>query len=171
MEQKEREFADSVREFLARNLSAELRLAGRRTSGLCTDYDAGIAWHRILARQGWSVPHWPREWGGTGWTPTQHYIFASECAAAHAPVIAPQSVSMVGPVLIRYGTQAQKERWLPAIRSGDDYWARGYSEPGAGSDLASLQCRAVREGDGYVINGTKIWTTHAHFSNRIFCLV
>src|SRR5690606_18421879 len=102
---------------------------------------------------------------------TQHYIFASECAAAHAPVIAPQSVNMVGPVLIKYGTPTQKERWLPTIRSGDDYWAQGYSEPGAGSDLASLQCRAVRDGDEYVINGTQLWTTHAQYSNRISCLV
>ena len=125
----------------------------------------------MLAKRGWSVPHWPVEWGGTGWTPMQHYIFASECILAGAPARAPQGPSMVAPVLFKYGTQEQKDKWLPAIRSGTDYWAQGYSEPGSGSDLASLQCRAVREGDEYVINGTKIWTTHAHFANRIFCLV
>jgi len=111
------------------------------------------------------------EHGGTGWTPMQHYIFASELAAADAPPLAPMGTGMVAPVIIAYGTEAQKRAWLPGIRSGDDYWCQGYSEPQAGSDLASLQCRAVRDGEHYVINGTKIWTTHAHHANRMFCLV
>ena len=164
-------FRAEVRQFLQDELTPELRAEGRRNAGIFSDYDAGNGWHRVLAKRGWSVPHWPVEWGGTGWTPMQHYIFASECILAGAPARAPQGPSMVAPVLFKYGTQAQKDQWLPAIRTGDDYWAQGYSEPGSGSDLASLQCRAVREGDHYVINGTKIWTTHAHFANRIFCLV
>jgi acyl-CoA dehydrogenase len=164
-------FRDEVRRFLDAELTDELRTAGRRTSGIYADYDPGIAWHRILARRGWSVPHWPVEHGGTGWTPMQHYVFAAELAAAGAPPLAPNAVKMVAPVLIAFGTDEQKQRWLPGIRDGIDYWAQGYSEPGSGSDLASLQTRAVRDGDHYVINGTKIWTTHAHWSNRMFCLV
>ena len=164
-------FRAEVRQFLADELTPELRLAGQRTAGIFTDRDDGLAWFRILARKGWSVPGWPVEWGGTGWSPRQHDIFASECAAAQAPVMAPQGVRMVAPVLLAFGTPEQKQRWLPAIRSGTDYWAQGYSEPGSGSDLASLQCRAVRQGDDYVINGTKIWTTHAQWANRMFCLV
>jgi alkylation response protein AidB-like acyl-CoA dehydrogenase len=101
----------------------------------------------------------------------QHYLFISELADADAPARAPMGTGMVAPVIIAYGTPEQQRRWLPAIRSGDDYWCQGYSEPGAGSDLASLQCRAVRDGDHYVVNGTKIWTTHAHNANRMFCLV
>ena len=164
-------FRAEVRQFLADELTPELRLAGQRTAGIFTDRDDGLAWFRILARKGWSVPGWPVEWGGTGWSPRQHDIFASECAAAQAPVMAPQGVRMVAPVVLAFGTPEQKQRWLPAIRSGTDYWAQGYSEPGSGSDLASLQCRAVRQGDDYVINGTKIWTTHAQWANRMFCLV
>ncbi|MBS0452283.1 MAG: acyl-CoA dehydrogenase family protein [Proteobacteria bacterium] len=164
-------FQAEVREFLDKELTPELRTAGRRCSGIFTDYAEGIRWHRILARRGWSVPKWPVEHGGTGWTPMQHYIFATELAAADAPPLAPMGTGMVAPVIIAFGTEAQKRAWLPGIRSGDDYWCQGYSEPGAGSDLASLQCRAVRDGDEYVINGTKIWTTHAQYANRMFCLV
>jgi acyl-CoA dehydrogenase len=164
-------FRDEVRRFLDAELTDELRLAGRRTAGIFSDRDDGQRWLRILARKGWSVPHWPVEWGGCGWSPRQHDIFASELAAAHAPVLAPQGLRMVAPVVLAFGTPEQKQRWLPGIRSGDDYWCQGYSEPGSGSDLASLQCKAVRDGDQYVINGTKIWTTHAQWANRIFCLV
>ncbi|MBL8352739.1 MAG: acyl-CoA dehydrogenase family protein [Burkholderiaceae bacterium] len=164
-------FRDEVRAFLAAELSPELRLAGRRSAGVFSDYDDGQAWFRILAKKGWSVPHWPVEWGGCGWSPRQHDIFASELATAGAPVLAPQGARMVAPVVLAFGTPEQKQRWLPGIRSGDDYWCQGYSEPGSGSDLASLQCRAVRQADEYVLNGTKIWTTHAHRANRIFCLV
>jgi acyl-CoA dehydrogenase len=164
-------FRDEVRAFLARELTPDLRLAGRRCSGIFTDYDDAIRWHRILARRGWSTPGWPVEHGGTGWTPMQHYIFASELAAADAPPRAPMGTGMVAPVIIAFGTEAQKRAWLPGIRSGDDYWCQGYSEPQSGSDLASLQCRAVRDGDHYVLNGTKIWTTHAQYANKMFCLV
>lgn len=164
-------FREEVRGFLARALTPELRAAGRRCSGIFSDYADGIRWHRILARQGWSTPHWPVEHGGTGWTPMQHYLFAAELAAADAPPLAPMGTGMVAPVIIAFGTDAQKRAWLPGIASGDDYWCQGYSEPQAGSDLASLQCRAVRDGAHYVINGTKIWTTHAQHANRMFCLV
>ena len=164
-------FRDEVRRFLDAELTPELRLAGRRTSGIFTDYPDGQNWFKVLAKKGWNVPHWPVEWGGTGWTPRQFDIFHSELAAAGAPSTAPQGPRMVAPVVLAFGTEEQKQRWLPGIRDGSDYWCQGYSEPGSGSDLASLQCRAVRDGDEYVINGTKIWTTHAHFANKIFCLV
>lgn len=164
-------FRDEVREFLARELTPELRAAGRRCAGIFTDYDEGIRWHRILAARGWSTPSWPVEHGGTGWTPMQHYLFASELAEADAPPLAPMGTGMVAPVIIAFGTPQQKAKWLPGIRAGDDYWCQGYSEPQSGSDLASLQCKAVRDGDDYVINGTKIWTTHAQYANRMFCLV
>jgi alkylation response protein AidB-like acyl-CoA dehydrogenase len=115
--------------------------------------------------------HWPVEYGGTGWTPIQKHIFEAEMVAAGAPRIIPFGVNMLGPVLIRYGTQAQKDYYLPRILSGEDWWAQGYSEPGAGSDLASLKTRAIRDGDHYIVNGQKSWTTLAQFANRIFCLV
>ncbi len=164
-------FRQEVRSFLDAALTPELRTAGRRCAGIFADYDEGIRWHRILACRGWSVPSWPVEHGGTGWTPMQHYIFASELAQADAPPLAPNGTRMVAPVIIAFGTEAQKQRWLPGIRDGTDYWAQGYSEPQSGSDLASLQCRAQRDGDHYVLNGSKIWTTHAHWANRMFCLV
>jgi alkylation response protein AidB-like acyl-CoA dehydrogenase len=168
-------FRAEVRQFLATALPEDLRQAGRRSSGIFADYSHGNRWFRILAAQGWSVPHWPLEWGGCGWSARQHDIFASELAAADAPALAPQGTRMVAPVLLAFGTPEQKQRWLPGIRSGADYWAQGYSEPGAGSDLASLQCRAHRQagpqGDEFVINGSKIWTTHAQWANKIFCLV
>lgn len=164
-------FRDEVRRFLDAELSDELREAGRACSGIFCDRPVAQRWLSILNARGWAVPHWPIEHGGTGWSVTQHYIFERELALADAPPIAPNATRMVGPVIIAFGTSEQKTRYLPKIRSGEDWWAQGYSEPGAGSDLASLQCRAVRDGDHYVINGTKIWTTHAHWSNRIFCLV
>ena len=168
-------FRQELRQFLAQHLSDDLRQASRRNAAIFADRDTGQRWTRILAARGWSVPHWPVAWGGTGWTPQQHDIFASELAAADAPVLAPQGARMVAPVLLAFGTPAQQQQWLPGIRSGDDHWAQGYSEPGAGSDLASLQCRATRvqdaQGEGYVIDGTKIWTTHAHWANKMFCLV
>lgn len=164
-------FRAEVRAFLAEHLTPDLRAAGRRASGIFADYPDGIRWHRVLARRGWSVPHWPVEHGGTGWTPTQHYIFASELAEAGAPPLAPMGTHMVGPVIIAFGTPAQQRAWLPGIASGEDYWAQGYSEPQSGSDLASLQCKAVRDGDEYVITGSKIWNTHAHYANRFFLLV
>ena len=164
-------FRDEVRRFLDASLPDDLREAGRQCAGIYSDYPIAIRWFRILAKQGWSTPGWPVEWGGTGWSVIQHYIFSRELAAANAPPLTPNSTHMVGPVVIAFGTDEQKSHYLPRIQSGDDWWAQGYSEPGSGSDLASLQCAAVRDGDHYVINGSKIWTTHAHWSNKMFCLV
>jgi len=167
----EQAFRDEVRAFLAAELSDEIRLGGRRTAGIFSDPSCGLPWLRVLAKRGWAAPHWPVEWGGCDWTPRQHDIFASELAAADAPRLSPLGLVMAAPVLIAFGTQAQKERWLPDIRNGVSYWCQGYSEPGSGSDLASLQCRARREGNEWVINGSKIWTTHAHWATHMFCLV
>ena len=164
-------FRDEVRAFLAERLTPELREAGRRMTSVFIDREWSIAWQKILHEKGWAAPDWPVEHGGPGWTLTQRYIFAGECAAASAPALAPQGLKMVGPVLMRYGTPEQKAHYLPRILSGEDFWCQGFSEPGAGSDLAALRTAAVADGDDYVLNGSKIWTTHAHFANRIFCLV
>ncbi len=164
-------FTNEVRTFLAENLTPDLKRAGELCAGIYADQPVALEWHRILHKQGWSVPSWPVEYGGTGWTLEQHAVFQRELTLASAPVITPNSTRMVGAVVIAFGTEDQKAHYLPRIRSGEDWWAQGYSEPEAGSDLASLQCNAVRDGDHYVINGTKIWTTHAQWSNKIFCLV
>ncbi len=135
------------------------------------DIAAGVRWHKVLAQRGWSAPAWPKEYGGTGWSATQRYIFSRESTAADAPRIFAMGLRMVGPVIMKYGTPEQKAKYLPAIVSGDIMFCQGYSEPGSGSDLASLKTRAVRDGDDYVINGTKIWTTGAHVADHMFCLV
>lgn len=168
---EEAAFRDEVRAFLDEKLTDDLRTAGRLCSGIYCDRPVAQRWLSILNDRGWAVPNWPRAYGGTGWSVMQHYIFASELVAADAPPLTPNATGMLGPVLIAFGTDEQKAKYLPAIPTGEDWWAQGYSEPGAGSDLASLQCRAVREGDEYVIDGSKIWTSHAQWSNRIFCLV
>ncbi len=164
-------FRDEVRAFLAEKLPPDLREAGRLTASVFTDKTWNIRWHKILYEKGWIAPAWPVEYGGTGWTEMQRYIFASECARAGTPSLSPMGLRMCGPVIMRFGTPEQKAFYLPRILAGEDYWCQGYSEPGSGSDLASLQCRAVRDGDHYVVDGTKLWTTHAHFANRMFCLV
>ena len=117
------------------------------------------------------APSWPAEYGGPGWSPMQRFIYADECARANAPVLPAMGLQMCGPVLMRYGTAEQKAFFLPRMLSGEHYWCQGYSEPQSGSDLASLQTRAVRDGDHYVVSGTKLWTTHAHFANWMFLLV
>ena len=128
-------------------------------------------WHKILAAKGWSVPHWPEEWGGTGWNITQRYIYDEEFGLAGAPGLPPFGPAMCASVLLRFGSQQQKDRFLPRIREGDDFWVQGYSEPGAGSDLAALKMRAERRGDFYHLTGQKIWTTLGHYGDWIFCLV
>jgi alkylation response protein AidB-like acyl-CoA dehydrogenase len=130
-----------------------------------------MRWHRILAKKGWVAPAWPKEWGGTGWNVVQRFIFEEELGFAGAPPIIPFGVTMCAAVLLRFGSDAQKKRFLPRIYNGDDFWCQGYSEPGSGSDLASLKTRAVRQGGDYVVNGQKIWTTLAHYADWIFCLV
>ena len=164
-------FRDGVRRFLDSALTPELREAGRRTTSVFTEKQYSLTWQKILHAKGWVAPSWPKEYGGTGWTDMQRYIFARECARAGAPGLAPMGLRMVAPAIMRFGTEAQKGHYLPRILSGEDYWCQGYSEPGSGSDLASLQLRAVPDGEDYVLNGSKIWTTHAQWANRIFCLV
>ena len=162
-------FRDEVRTWLAANLPADLRSKVRQYQEL-TRADL-IRWHKILAAKGWAVPHWPVEWGGTGWDNTQRYIFDEEFGLAGTPGVAPFGPLMCAAVLMRFGTPEQKQRFLPRIREGEDFWVQGYSEPGSGSDLASLKTRADRQGDHYLVNGQKIWTTLGHFGDWIFCLV
>jgi len=164
-------FRDEVRAFLAQMLTPELRAAAARQAGVFAEASLNQVWHRILHARGWIAPSWPAEYGGPGWTPTQRHIFADECARANAPVIPAMGLQMCGPVLMTYGTQQQKAFFLPRMLSGEHYWCQGFSEPGSGSDLASLQTRAVRDGDYYLVNGSKIWTTHAQFANWMFLLV
>lgn len=164
-------FRAEVRDWLAENLPDELREASHLATSVFIEKPYALAWQEILHRKGWAAPHWPKEYGGTGWTDAQRHIFDSECAAAGAPSLSPMGLKMVAPVIMRFGTPEQKAFYLPRILSGEDYWCQGYSEPQSGSDLASLQLRAERDGDDYVLNGSKIWTTHAHYANRMFCLV
>lgn len=164
-------FREEVRTFLAENLTPDLQRAGRLEAGIYADRPIAEEWLAILNKQGWAVPGWPVEWGGTDWSAEQHAIWQQELTLASAPPIPPNGIKMVAPAIMHYATEEQKQYYLPRIRDGIDWWAQGYSEPGAGSDLASLKCAAVRDGDEYVINGTKIWTTHAHFCNKMFCLV
>jgi len=162
-------FRDQVRAFLEAELPADLR--HKVVNHLRLHKDDYVRWHRILARQGWVAPGWPREYGGPGWTPVQRHIFDEECARAGTPTILPFGVNMVAPVIMAFGSQAQKDYYLPRILSCEDWWCQGYSEPGAGSDLAALKTSAVRDGDHYVVNGQKTWTTLAQHADMIFCLV
>src|SRR6478736_732905 len=159
---EERAFQDEVRGFIARNLTEEMKRATALTPSVFSDPDIGMAWQRTLHKQGWGAPDWP---------PAQRWIFETESARAGVPNVNVMGVKMVGPVIIGFGSAEQKNFYLPRILSGEDYWCQGYSEPGSGSDLSSLKTRAVRDGDDYIINGTKIWTTHAHHANRMFALV
>ncbi len=162
-------FRDEVRGWLDANIPPKLREKVLNYEELSKD-DL-VRWHKILADKGWLAPTWPREWGGTDWTPVQRYIFEEEYAYAGAPPIAPFGPTMCASVLLQFGSEEQKKRFLPRIYHCDDFWCQGYSEPGAGSDLASLKCRAERQGDHYLVNGQKIWTTLGHYGDWIFCLV
>ncbi|WP_313175625.1 acyl-CoA dehydrogenase family protein [Massilia sp.] len=166
-------FRDEVRAFLAANLPPDLQHKVR--SHLRLSKDDSVRWHKILAAQGWVAPGWPVEFGGPGWTPTQRHIFEEECARAGTPQIMPFGVNMVAPVIMAFGSAEQKAYYLPRILSCEDWWCQGYSEPGAGSDLASLKTTAVRgldaDGDHYIVNGQKTWTTLAQHADMIFCLV
>ena len=164
-------FQSEVRAFIEKHLTDDLAYGQALTPSVFSEPEISGPWHRALNERGWLAPSWPKEAGGCGWTPAQRWIFETECARAGTPSVSPMGVRMVGPVIIHYGTQAQKDFYLPRILSGDDYWCQGYSEPGSGSDLASLKTKAVRDGDHYVVNGSKIWTTHAHYANRMFALV
>jgi len=165
----ERAFRNEVRDWLRDHLPAAMRDKVVRYAHL--DRDDLLGWHRILAAKGWIAPAWPQEWGGTGWNVVQRYIFEEECGYAGAPPLVPFGLAMCAPVLLKFGTDAQKQRFLPRIYRGDDFWCQGYSEPASGSDLASLRTSALRRGDRYIVNGQKLWTTMAHMADWIFCLV
>jgi acyl-CoA dehydrogenase len=167
----DRRFRDEVRAFLRDNLAPDLIEGARTTTSVFCDPKYSLAWQRILHTKGWVAPAWPIEYGGPGWGEMQRYIFAEECARAGAPSLAPMGLRMVGPCIMHFGTAEQKAFYLPRLLSGEDYWCQGYSEPGAGSDLAALKTSAVSDDDDYIVNGSKIWTTHAHFANRMFALV
>jgi alkylation response protein AidB-like acyl-CoA dehydrogenase len=162
-------FRDSVRAFLEAKLPADLQRKVRMH--LRMGKDDSVRWHKILAAQGWVAPAWPVQYGGPGWTAVQRHIFEEECARAGTPRIMPFGVNMVAPVIMAFGNEAQKAYYLPRILSCEDWWCQGYSEPGAGSDLASLKTTATREGDFYIVNGQKTWTTLAQHADMIFCLV
>lgn len=162
-------FRDEVRRFIDANLPADIRdkvEAGKRIAK--EDY---VRWQRILHKQGWMAPSWPVEHGGTGWTPLQCAIFETELGRAPCPPIIAFGVTMVGPVIIAFGNETQKKHYLPRILASEDWWCQGYSEPDAGSDLAGLKTRAVLDGDHYVVNGSKTWTTYAQYADMMFCLV
>ncbi|MDD2031406.1 acyl-CoA dehydrogenase family protein [Pseudomonas sp. 39167] len=165
----ELEFRDEVRAFLSaavpEDIAAKVRL------GKHLDKEDHLRWQGVLARRGWYAANWPVEHGGTGWNVVQRHIFEEECAAFGAPRLISFGVNMVAPVIMKFGSEAQKAYYLPRILSGEDWWCQGYSEPGAGSDLASLKTRAVLDGDHYVVNGQKTWTTLGQHANMIFCLV
>jgi alkylation response protein AidB-like acyl-CoA dehydrogenase len=166
---EERAFRDEVRDFLRDELPEDL--ARKVREGRELERDEIRRWHAILQARGWLAAGWPEEWGGPGWGPVQRHIFEEECCRADAPRIVPFGLHMLGPVLMRFGTEEQKRHHLPRILDGTDWWCQGYSEPGAGSDLASLKTRAERDGDAYVVNGQKTWTTLGQYADHIFCLV
>nr|WP_314443487.1 acyl-CoA dehydrogenase family protein [uncultured Sphingomonas sp.] len=164
-------FRADVRAFLDEKLTPELRAGAALTSGVFAEPAVAAPWQAALEAQGWLTYFWPKQHGGTGWGAVQRWIFETECARAGAPVLPGMGLKLVGPVLYTFGTDAQREHYLPALRRGEHVWAQGFSEPGSGSDLASLQTRAVREGEDYVVSGQKIWTTQAQFANWLFALV
>src|SRR5436190_12884148 len=166
---EEAAFRDEVREFMRTKLPEKTRK--KIIEGRHLDKDDIVGWQRILNAKGWAVPNWPVEWGGQDWTPVQQYIWLDEMQQAPAPSPLPFNVSMVGPVIAQFGNEAQKKKFLPRCANLDDWWCQGFSEPGAGSDLASLKTSAKREGDHYIVNGQKTWTTLAQYADWIFCLV
>jgi alkylation response protein AidB-like acyl-CoA dehydrogenase len=166
---EEAAFREEVRSWLDSNLPQDLK--DKVASYAHLSKDDLLRWHKILAKKGWVAPAWPKEWGGTGWNVVQRYIFEEELGYAGAPPLIPFGLAMCAPVLLRFGTEEQKRRFLPRIYQGEDFWCQGYSEPGSGSDLASLKTRAQKLNGAYVVNGQKIWTTLAHYADWIFCLV
>ncbi len=160
-------FRDEVRAFIAEHFSQDLR---KKSSSEDLNREDFMAWHKILGKKGWSAPAWPQEYGGTGWSPTQRYIFSEENARAETTPLLPFGLNMVAPVIYTFGSAEQKQRFLPRILSGEDWWCQGYSEPGSGSDLASVRTKAERDGDHYIVNGMKTWTTMAQFADWGFFL-
>jgi len=162
-------FREDVRAFLTQELPSDVANRVRLNETITKqDYEQ---WHAKLNARGWLAPRWPKQCGGAEWNPLQHHIFEEECAMAFAPRVIPFGITMLGPVLLQFGTQQQQDYWMPRILSGEDWWCQGYSEPNAGSDLASLNTRAERDGDSYVVNGQKTWTTFAQHADMMFCLV
>ncbi|MEZ5571498.1 MAG: acyl-CoA dehydrogenase family protein [Halioglobus sp.] len=168
---EELQFQQDVRQFLKENLPPHIIAGTARNGSVFVEKDIALEWQAILVKKGWAVPQWPAEHGGTDWTPAQKYIFSKECYHAGAPMLIPLGLLMLAPVIMAFGTEQQKAQYLPKILHGEHYWCQGYSEPGAGSDLASLKLKAESDGDHYLVNGSKIWTTHAHLADHIFCLV
>jgi len=166
---EETAFRDMVRAFLDTHLPADLQRKVRQHLRL--NRDDYVRWHKIVAQQGWAAPAWPVEYGGTGWTSVQRHIWEDECARAATPPILPFGINMVAPVIMAFANAEQKAYYLPRILNCDDWWCQGYSEPGAGSDLASLKTTAQRDGDHYIVNGQKTWTTLGQHADMIFCLV
>ena len=164
-------FQTEVRDFLDSALPEHIREAAERTPTVFVAKDIAMEWQAILVDKGWAVPSWPVEWGGVTWSPTERYIFTMECYRAGAPMLIPLGLGMLAPVLLAFGTDAQREEYLPKMLSGEHYWCQGYSEPSSGSDLASLKLKADNKGDHYLVNGSKLWQTHAQFADHIFCLV
>jgi pimeloyl-CoA dehydrogenase large subunit len=161
-------FRDEVRAFIAENYPQEMRVPNPETD---LTKEQMLLWHRILYNKGWIAPLWPKEYGGPGWSITQRFVFEQETSRAGTLPPLAFSVTMVGPVIYTFGNDAQKQKFLPRILSGEDWWCQGYSEPGSGSDLASVRTKAVRDGDHYIVNGHKTWTTLAQHADWIFCLV
>ena len=166
---EENDFQKEVNSFFNEKYPADIK--EKQNKSIPLEKEDFIRWQKTLYKQGWAAPNWPVEFGGTGWTPVQKYIFANENAKANAPAIVPFGLGMVGPVIYTYGNEAQKKKFLPGILASDVWWCQGYSEPGSGSDLASLKMKAERVGNEYVLNGTKTWTTLGHMADWIFCLV
>jgi pimeloyl-CoA dehydrogenase large subunit len=162
-------FREEVHGFLRRSL--DVAVHRKLQAGIAPSKQELVQWQRSLNQQGWAVPHWPREWGGTGWTPIEHYIFQDELQQWPAPAALGFNVEMVGPVIAAFGSEAQKRHFLPRAANLDDWWCQGFSEPGAGSDLASMRTSARRAGDHYYVKGHKTWTTYAQYADWIFCLV
>jgi alkylation response protein AidB-like acyl-CoA dehydrogenase len=165
------EFRDEVRAWIAENYDDALKRQLSQSKNGYLDKAGQIRWQKILASRGWAAPDWPQEYGGPGFTSSQRYIFNMEMSLAGVPVTSPMGIKMVAPVIMAFGSDAQKKQHLPPILNSDIWWCQGYSEPGSGSDLASLQMSAVRDGDDYVLNGSKIWTTHAQWADWMFALV
>ena len=166
---EENDFQKEVNSFFNEKYPADIK--DKQNKSVPLEKEDFIRWQKTLYEQGWAAPNWPVEYGGTGWTPVQKYIFANENAKANAPAIVPFGLGMVGPVIYTYGNEAQKKKFLPGILASDVWWCQGYSEPGSGSDLASLKMKAERAGNEYILNGTKTWTTLGHMADWIFCLV
>lgn len=161
-------FRDEVRAWIDSAMPAHIKTKAQ--NGAHFEHADTMEWHRILAKKGWAAPHWPKEVGGTGWDATQRFIWVEECSRANTPPLSPFGLSMVGPLIIQFGSPEQRARFLPKILNGEEVWCQGYSEPNAGSDLASLRLRADKDGDDYILNGQKTWTTYAQHADWVFVL-